>query len=100
MVGAAIAELLTQLLLGLGYTLGTNWGLYVWAADDPNLEALLMTVAKVTACALVTWLVLRRSRESWTSLGRATLLPVTTSLSFVLIVGGIVIFLSEIDNLM
>jgi glutamate-5-semialdehyde dehydrogenase len=99
MLGTLLAEIVGNVLGYAAYVYGLRFGLYNLDPSDPNVQALLTTFAKIFACVVITWLVLLRSHESWRSLGRATLRPFTTSLAFVLIVAGIVIFLSEIDNL-
>src|SRR3954462_10223807 len=104
MAGLPVAEILGltlgQMLSNAVYVYAARFGLILPLPNDPNAQALLTTVAKVFACILVTGLALMRSGESWRSLGRGTLRPIATSLAFVLIVGGIVIFLSELDNVL
>lgn len=99
MLGTLLAEIVGQVLGYAGYIYGVRFGFYDLNPEDPNVQAFLTTFAKVFACAIITWLVLQRSRESWRSLGRVSLRPFTASFAFILIVAGIVIFLSEIDNL-
>ncbi|MEO7412229.1 MAG: hypothetical protein ABIZ81_02640, partial [Opitutaceae bacterium] len=98
MVGATVAEIIGWTMGHAAYLFGARFGIYTTALDNPNVQAVLTTLAKVFACAVVTALVLHRSRERWSSLGRNSLFPLVTSLAFVLIVAGIVIFLSELDN--
>lgn len=98
MLGTLLAEIVGQILAYGAYIYGVRFGLYSLDPGDPNIQALLTTFAKLFACVLVTWHVLGRSGESWSSLGRASLRPVVASFAFVLIVAGVVIFLSEIDN--
>jgi glutamate-5-semialdehyde dehydrogenase len=99
MAGVILVEFLAQLVLSTSFQFAAAASLY-----DPETstgaEALMMTIAKVTSCTVVTWVVLHRSRESWNSVGRASLRPIAAGLAFLPIVAGIVIFLSEIDNLL
>jgi glutamate-5-semialdehyde dehydrogenase len=100
MAGVLVAEALAAWLVDQIYSIGVITGLYSWAADDPRIETTLLIAAKLLGFAVITWLVLRRSRESWGSLGNVGFRPAILALGFLPIVGGTVIFLSEIDNLL
>ncbi len=100
MLGLVVAEVCVTAVIDHAYSLGTLTGLYVWAGDDPVVESAFVIVAKLLAFALVTALVLRRSHESWRSLGHLGFAPPTLALAFLPIIAGTTIFLSEIDNLL
>ena len=100
MLGLVVAEVCVTAVIDHAYSLGTLSGLYVWAGDDPVVESASVIAAKLLAFALVTALVLRRSHESWRSLGHLGFAPPTLALAFLPIIAGTTIFLSEIDNLL
>jgi glutamate-5-semialdehyde dehydrogenase len=67
----------------------------------PPLEGLsiVSTFAKIITCLVVLAVTLRWTREPWDAIGRAEMRPWLMPLAFFPIVGGIIIALSEIDNL-
>ncbi|MDP3068634.1 MAG: CPBP family intramembrane metalloprotease [Opitutaceae bacterium] len=100
MLGLVVAEVCVSAVIDLAYSLGPLTGLYVWAGDEPIVDAASVFVAKLLAFGGVTALVLRRSQESWRSLGHLGFAPPTLALAFLPIIAGTTIFLSEIDNLL
>jgi glutamate-5-semialdehyde dehydrogenase len=99
MLAAVLADSLTQWAVNQLYTYGTLTGWYVWAGDDPTIEASLMIVARLASFAAVTQFVLWFYRESWRTLGSARFRPWLLALAFVPIVISVPIFVSEVDNL-
>jgi len=100
MVGALVADFVVSSLLDHVYFLGSETGLYAWRGYDPQVNSALLIVAKLTAAIIVTQIVLIRSGESWRSLGRLRFSPVVLGFAFVPFIAGLVIFLSEFDNLL
>lgn len=100
-MGAALAvEAVLGWLIGVAHNAGSITGLYAWAGDGSAEEAATMIAAKLGACVLVATVVLGRARESWRSAGRIGFSPAALLAPFPLIIGGVVIFLSEIDNVL
>ena len=66
----------------------------------PGYEAGWTSVGKVLSCLIVTGVVLARSGESWRSLGRVRFAPPALALAWAPLIGGVIIILSEIDNLL
>ncbi len=100
MLGTVAAELVASWVIDHFYTLGTLTGFYVWSGDDPSVEAALLIASKLLAAFVVIALTLRHAGEKWRNLGHAGFAPLTLVAAWPLFVGGIVIFLSEIDNLL
>jgi len=100
MGGSIIAEFVISSLIDHVYILGSNVGLYAWNGNDAQIESALLIVAKLAAAAAVAAFVLNRSHESWRSLGHFRFSPFVLGLAFVPVIAGVVVFLSEIDNLL
>ncbi len=100
MVAAFALETVAELLVSQAYSLGTITGLYVWAGDDPAVEATQTLIAKLIAYGALLLLACQWSRETPRAFGRAGFSPAALPLAFVPIVAGITVFLSELDNVM
>ncbi len=100
MLGAFLADLIATQIVDHLYSFGTLTGFYVWAGDDPQVESALAVVSRLLSATAVVALALRASRESWSGLGYLRFTPVTLAFGFIPIIAAIVIFLSEIDNLL
>lgn len=99
MLGAILAEGLATWLIQQLFWFGTRLGLPLWH-DDPAVEASVQIAAKIMACAAVVAVVLRRARQPWSGLGRAGFAPGFLPVAFLPIIAGVVIFLSELDNIL
>ncbi len=100
MIGALVAELAVSSVLDYAYLTGVDLDLFAWNAADPRVDSALLIIAKLGAAAIVTGLVLQHFGEPWRALGRLRFSPAILGFAYVPIVAGIVIFLSEIDNLL
>ena len=100
MLGLVVAEVCVAALIDQAYSLGTLTGFYEWTGDDPVIEAAFVIAAKLLSFGAVTAFVLRRSHESWRSLGHVGFSPFILAIAFLPIIAGTTIFLSEIDNLL
>ncbi len=100
MLGALFAELAVSSVVDYAYLAGAQLGLFGWSTADPQVDSALLIIAKLGAAAIVTGLILQRSGESWRALGRLRFSPAILGFAYIPLVAGIVIFLSEIDNLL
>ncbi len=100
MIGTLVAEFVVTSLIDHVYFLGSEAGLYAWNGSDPQVDSGLLIIAKLAAAALVIAIVLQRSGEPWRALGRLGFSPVVLGFAYIPLIAGIVIFLSEIDNLL
>ncbi len=93
LIEAVVAWLFGQLSL---FTMFARW----YGAGYPGAPATFLIGAKLIGCWIITAVVLRRSREPWRNLGFAGFTPATLALGFLPIVAALVIFVSEVDNLL
>ena len=100
MAAAMAAEFVAETMVAQAYSFGPITGLYVWAGDDPAVEATLTLVAKLLAYGALLLLACQWLREPVRSFGRAGFSPIALPVAFVPIIAGLTIFLSEIDNLL
>ncbi len=100
MIAAFALETVAELLVSQAYSLGTITGFYVWAGDDPAVEATQTLIAKLIAYGALLLLACQWSREPPRAFGRAGFSPVALPIVFIPIVAGITVFLSELDNVM
>lgn len=98
MLGVMGAEFAFTWLLEHLYDTGATRGLYAWAGNDPTIASALLIGAKLLGTATVVAWTLRRNRERWHAAGRFTFSPAILGLAFLPIIAGLIILLSEIDN--
>src|SRR5262249_25513096 len=98
LLGALFAEIVVVAVGQVAYRVLSALGGGV-VLVNPGIDTLLELASKVLVCTLVVWLALRRTGEPWSSLGRATFSPWVLVIPWFPVIGGVVIFLSEIDNL-
>lgn len=99
MLVAIAAEALATVLLQLLASTGTTLGLPFWP-DTAAVEASVQLGAKLIVFSAVGAWVLRRAGQTWRDVGTADFAPRALALVFLPIVAGVVIFLSELDNLL
>lgn len=94
------AEIAATWLVEQFYALGTIHGLFTGSIDDAAVDSTLLIAAKLLATAAVAFWALGRTGEGWRDTGRLGFSPAILSLAFVPLIAGIIIALSEIDNLL
>ncbi|MBI5768152.1 MAG: glutamate-5-semialdehyde dehydrogenase [Verrucomicrobia bacterium] len=99
MLGVLLGETIATAAIGFGYRIVSLFSLHSLPAADPRITALVTMLAKLLTCALVSHVVLRRAGETWDAVGRVRFTPGLLVVPLVPVIAGIVIFLSEIDNL-
>lgn len=94
------AEIASEWLVEKLYAAGTIAGLFTGSIDDAAIDSSLLICAKLIATAGVAAWALRRNGESLRATGRLGFSPAVLALAFVPLIAGVVITLSEIDNLL
>ncbi len=91
----SVAQWLIERLALLSLSLGTGALLL-----HPGFASTQVILAKFLSTALVMHWTLRYSAETWRATGRLRIQPAYLPVAFVPIIAGVVVFLSEIDNLL
>lgn len=99
MLAAVLAEAVVMFMLK-GVVFLANLAGVPWFNDDPAIEAAVLIAAKLLAFAAIGAWILQRRHQTWRDVGYARFSPITLGLIFLPVVAGVVIFLSELDNLL
>jgi membrane protease YdiL (CAAX protease family) len=95
-----LAELVATWLVEKLYALGTIAGLFQGSIDDVAVDTVLLIVAKLLGTAVVAALFLLRGGERLRDTGTLRFAPASLALAWVPLVAGLIIALSEIDNVL
>ncbi|HUR58448.1 MAG TPA: glutamate-5-semialdehyde dehydrogenase [Opitutaceae bacterium] len=98
-LGTVLLEGMISLALGVLCQIASAFSLYD-TANDSAIQATLQIIAKLIAFSFVGWIVLSGRRQKWRDVGTARFSPPTLALGFLPIVAAVVVFLSELDNLL
>lgn len=99
MLAVLATETIAQWLIERLTLLSFSWGLGA-SLLHPGFSSTQVILAKLLSTALVLHWALRYSAENWRATGRLGIRPPYLAVAFAPIVAGVVIFLSEIDNLL
>ncbi len=95
-----LAELAATWLVEKLYALGTIAGFFEGSIADASVDTLLLIGAKLLGTAAVLALFLARGGERLHATGTLRFAPATLALAWLPLVAGIIVVLSEIDNLL
>ena len=98
-LGVIVVEAVMEALFTRGLRAAAAYGRFASPAGWEEIEASLLIATKLLATALVAGWALRRNDETWGHAGRMGFQPGHLAAAFLPIVAGIIVCLSELDNL-
>lgn len=98
-LGVIVAEVVIEALFVRGLRAAAAYGLLASPAGWEEIEASLLIATKLLATAVVAGWALRRNNETWGHAGLIGFQPGHLAAAFLPIVAGVIVGLSELDNL-